>query len=97
MGAMAGKVLGVGKVRLTGTTSNDQHFEANPLRIWYVTESNAVVEGEDLGQIGSLGEQPHMADFYFPQRGIFAMGRVFVTPLEHSADGGTRGESLHER
>jgi hypothetical protein len=25
-------------------------------------------------------EQAHMADFYFPQRGIFAMGRVFVTP-----------------
>ena len=81
VGAMAGRVLGVGKVQLTGTTSNRQHFDANPLRIWYVTESHAVVEGEDLGPIGPLDEQAHMADFYFPQRGVFAVGRVFISPL----------------
>src|ERR1700728_1140039 len=44
-------------VRLTGTTSNQQHFDANPLRIWYVTASQAVVEGEDLGPIGPLAER----------------------------------------
>jgi hypothetical protein len=38
------------------------------------------VEGENLGPTGPLAEQAHMADFYFPQRGIFAVGRVFVTP-----------------
>ncbi|HAM01736.1 MAG TPA: hypothetical protein DCQ30_05850 [Acidimicrobiaceae bacterium] len=85
MGAMAGPFLGVGKVQLTGTTSNRQHFEANPLRIWYVADSHAVVEGEDLGPIGALAEQAHMADFYFPQRGMFAVGRVFVSPLEPSS------------
>jgi hypothetical protein len=84
MGAMAGRMLGVGKVQLTGTTSNHQHFDANPLRIWYVTASHAVVEGEDLGPIGPLDEQAHMADFYFPQRGVFAIGRVFVSPLKPS-------------
>lgn len=82
MGYMADRVLGVGKVQLTGTTSNRQHFDANPLRVWYVTASHAVVEGEDLGPIGPLPHQAHMADFYFPQRGIFAIGRVFVSPLE---------------
>jgi hypothetical protein len=81
VGAAAGRVLGVGKVQLTGTTSNGQHFDANPLRIWYVTASRAVVEGEDLGPIGPLAEQAHMADFYFPQRGMFAIGRVFINPL----------------
>ena len=30
MGVIAGRMLGVGKVQLTGTTSNDQHFDANP-------------------------------------------------------------------
>jgi hypothetical protein len=87
MGAAAGRVLRVGKVRLTGTTSNQQHFDANPLRIWYVTESRAVVEGTELGPIGQLSEQAHMADFYFPQRGVFAMGRVFISPLELSQSG----------
>jgi hypothetical protein len=81
MGRAAGWALGVGTVRLTGLTSNGQHFDANPLRIWYVTDSQAVVEGQDLGPIGALPEQAHMADFYFPQRGIFAVGRVFVTPI----------------
>lgn len=84
MGAMAGRVLGVGKVQLTGTTSNRQHFDANPLRIWYVTESHAVVEGEDLGPIGPLHEQAHLADFYLPQRGVLAVGRVFISPLKPS-------------
>jgi hypothetical protein len=75
--------------QLTGTTSNHQHFDANPLRIWYVTASHAVVEGEDLGPIGALHEQPHIADFYMPQRGIFAVGRVFISPLEQSTLGET--------
>jgi hypothetical protein len=87
MGAVAGRALGVGKVQLTGTTSNRQHFDANPLRIWYVTASHAVVEGEELGPIGPLAEQAHMADFYFPQRGMFAVGRVFISPLKPTPSG----------
>ncbi len=86
MGAVAGRVLGVGKVQLTGTTSNRQHFDANPLRIWYVTASNAVVEGEDLGPIGPLSEQAHIADFFFPQRGIRGC-RVFISPHQTNSRG----------
>ena len=86
MGVMAGRILGVGTVRLTGTTSNRQHFDANPLRIWYVVGSHAVVEGHDLGPMGALTAQANMADFYFPQRGVFAIGRVFVSPLERGGD-----------
>lgn len=80
MGRVAGRSLQVGAVRLTGLTSNGQQFDATPLRVWYVTSSHAVVEGEDLGPIGPLAEQAHLNDFYIPQRGIFAVGRVFVTP-----------------
>jgi hypothetical protein len=85
MGAVAGRALGVGKVKLTGLTSNGQHFDANPMRIWRVVASNAIVDGTDLGPVGPLTQQAHMADFYFPQRGIFAIGRVFVTPMTHDA------------
>lgn len=80
-GAVAGRMLGAGTVQLTGATSNGQHFDANPLRIWAVTASRATVDGEDLGPVGALAEQAHLADdFYIPQRGVFAVGRVFVTP-----------------
>lgn len=78
MGHVAGWALGVGTVKLTGMTSNGQPFEANPLRIWFVTSSHAVVDGQELGPIGPLDEQAHLRDFYIPQRGIFAVGRVFV-------------------
>jgi hypothetical protein len=48
------------------------------LQIWYVTDSSAVVDGEEIGPIGPLPEQARMADFYFPQRGIFAVGRMYM-------------------
>jgi hypothetical protein len=79
MGAVAGHALGAGKLQLTGATSNAQHFDANPGRIWYVTASRAAVEGVDLGPPGPLAEQARLADFYLPQRGILAVGSVFVT------------------
>lgn len=81
MGRVAGWALRVGRVNLTGMTSNGQRFDANPLRIWYVTDSHAVVERQKLGPIGPLAEQAHVSDFYIPQRGIFAIGRVSVTPV----------------
>jgi hypothetical protein len=85
MGVVAGRALGAGKLQLTGATSNAQHFDANPRRIWYVTASRAVVEGMDLGPPGPLTEQARMADFYLPQRGILAVGSVFVTDRAHES------------
>lgn len=81
MGAVSSRALGAGRVQLTGQTSNAQRFDANPQRIWFVTDSHARVQGEDLGRPGPLSTQAHMADFYFPQRGILAVGRVFVTTV----------------
>ncbi|MBV8160500.1 MAG: hypothetical protein JO265_06215 [Acidimicrobiia bacterium] len=52
-----------------------------------MTASRAVVEGQDLGLPGPLAEQAHLADFYFPQRGMFAVGRVFISPLEPASGG----------
>lgn len=78
MGYIAGHALSAGKVQLTGMTTNRQRFDANPRRIWYVTGSEATVEGQQLGPVGPLTQQAHLADFYIPQRGIFAVGRVHV-------------------
>jgi len=44
-----------------------------------VTSTDAVVEGQELGETGPLDDQAHLRDFYIPKRGIFAIGRVFVT------------------
>ena len=78
MGAVASTTLGVGKVSLTGLTANGLPFDANPRRIWRVVEASATIRGEDAGPPAPLPEQARLGDFWVPQRGIFAMGRVFV-------------------
>jgi hypothetical protein len=78
MGVMASATLGVGKVSMTGMTANGLPFDANPLRIWRVVDTTATINGTDLGPPAPLTEQARLGDFWIPQRGIFAMGRVFV-------------------
>jgi hypothetical protein len=78
MGAMASATLGVGKVAMTGLTANGLPFDANPMRIWRVVEAAATIEGVDVGSPAPLAEQARLGDFWLPQQGIFAMGRVFV-------------------
>lgn len=78
MGAVATSTLGVGTVGMTGLTANGQPFDANPLRIWRVVDCSARINGQDAGPPARLPEQASLGDFWIPQRGIFAMGRVFV-------------------
>jgi len=71
MGRMAGPMLSAGRMRLRGDLPNGQTFCAAPQRIWAVTDSTAVIEGQDAGPIGPLPQQEHLGDFWLPQRGIF--------------------------
>jgi hypothetical protein len=84
MSAVAGPALGVGKVGLLGRVPNRQEFIANPLRMWTIPESRAIVRAEDIGPVGPLPDQAHLADFYIPNRGIFAVGHAFFEPLDES-------------
>jgi hypothetical protein len=44
MGPLAGRMLGVGEVRLTGRTSNRQHIDANPYtRFAYLYRGSVIV------------------------------------------------------
>jgi hypothetical protein len=80
MGKMASRGLGSGQLGLTGVTSNGQRFKANPYRIWRVVEAEATIRGEDAGSPAPLEEQERLGDFWLPQKGIFAMGRVYMAP-----------------
>jgi len=82
MAAIAGPLLGLGRVALTGTVPNGQRFIVNPLRVWRVSESTATVSGADLGTPGSLDDQAMLGDFAIPQSGIFAIGRSFFEPFD---------------
>lgn len=75
MGAVAGRALRTGRVGLQGTAPNGQRFQSHPLRVWTVSRSTALVDGEDVGEPGPLPEQATLGDFLLPQRGVFAVGR----------------------
>lgn len=74
MGRMAGPMLGVGRVRLTGTMPNGQSFTAAPVEIWAVADSRAILDGRDLGAPTPLPTQEKVGGFWVPQRGIFMRG-----------------------
>jgi len=82
MGAMASRLLGAGRMVLSGTAPSGQHYVANPLVAWTIPVSRAWVDGVDLGEIGPLTEQEHLGDFWIPQRGLFVIGRAFFEPLD---------------
>jgi hypothetical protein len=81
MGAVAGPLLGAGRLSLDGIAPNGQWFEANPKLIWFVTGGRALLHGADLGPSGSLDQQGSLGDFLIPQRGIFAVGQSLFEPF----------------
>jgi hypothetical protein len=90
MGVVAGPMLRAGKVRLTGRAPNGQRFIANPLSIWLVADSDAILDGVDLGAIGPSPTPGRLADFWIPQRGVFAIGRAFFQATHaNDADDGS--------
>ncbi|MDH4132311.1 MAG: hypothetical protein OEW17_03760 [Gemmatimonadota bacterium] len=75
MSLIAGPLLGVGAVRLSGCCPNGQRFTASPRQAWMVGRSKATVDGVSIGVPGPLKAQAFLADFAIPQRGIFVIGR----------------------
>jgi hypothetical protein len=74
LGTVARRTLGVGDVRLTGRAPNGQCYQMAPKQLWLVTDSRAVLRGQDLGGIGALLRQARLGDFRMPQRGISMVG-----------------------
>jgi hypothetical protein len=82
MGALAGRLLGAGRLGLRGRMPNGQWFRATPRRVWVVQGSRAVLAGSDLGPPGALSAQARLGDFRIPQRGLFAVGQAHFEPLQ---------------
>jgi hypothetical protein len=82
MGMVAGPLLGAGRVGLQGSVPNGQRFVANPRIVWAITDSRAVLAGEDLGPPGPVQPQAHLGDFWIPQRGIVALGQAYFEPFD---------------
>lgn len=68
----------LGQLALTGQVPNGQRYRMGPSRVWLVHASDARVDGVDLGPIGPLPQQARLGDFWIPQRGLLAHGRVWL-------------------
>lgn len=75
-GAMAGGMLRTGRMSMEGAVPNGQHFRMNPPRIWTITDTEASIDGVDIGPAGPLRVQDRLEDFWLPQRGLFYAGAV---------------------
>jgi hypothetical protein len=74
MGRVAGPLLGTGNMRLAGSAPNGQGFRVAPRQIWAVRDSQAVLDGVNLGTVAPLATQGRLADFRLPQRGLCVIG-----------------------
>jgi hypothetical protein len=82
MATVAGLALGAGKLALTGKSPNRQSFIANPLVIWTIPTSRAVLRGHQLGLVQAIRLQQRLGDFWIPRTGLFAIGRTFFEPFD---------------
>jgi hypothetical protein len=81
-GAVAGRVLGVGKLALSGTSPNGQGFQAASILVWRVAATAAMLDREDLGRIAPLHGQARLGDFWIPNGGLFAFGESRFQDLD---------------
>lgn len=75
-----GRSLRAGRLALRGTTPTGHRFTISPRRIWAVAACAAILDGRDLGPARPLARQTRLADFWLPNRGIFAFGSARFTP-----------------
>ncbi len=80
MARLAGPMLQVGHVGLSGRVPNGQTFIANPMKIWFVEHTAATLDGRYFGAPAPLPTQTKLGDFWIPQRGLFVIGRSFFEP-----------------
>jgi len=81
VGAAAGRALRAGTINLRGLAPNGHTFQLHPRLVWSITASAAILDGRELGPVRPLARQTRLADFWLPNRGIFAFGNTaFHTP-----------------
>lgn len=88
-------LLNVGTQGFEGRTPSGHRYRVEPWRLWLATAAAAIVDGRDLGPIGSHGRNAHLGERILPDRGLFVIGReVYSVPAAVRATGShTRGHA----
>ncbi|MDN5853260.1 MAG: hypothetical protein L0K86_10515 [Actinomycetia bacterium] len=71
IGTSSATMLRTGRLRLTGTMPNGQHFQLAPQHMWRVRDSTAHIGPRDFGEPRPAQPQVSIGEVPLPQRGIF--------------------------
>ena len=93
LGAVAGRTLDVGQLRLAGRAPSGHHFRVAPRGVWPVDASTVLVDGESLGpQDGGAAPQSRLGDFWIPRRGLFVVWELCFDDGRHAGGGRRVGD-----
>lgn len=74
--------LGLGQLRLTGTMPSGHTGTLMPARMYYIDESQATLDGVDLGRPCRQQVNPTIGEVTLPARGILATGQAMWQILD---------------
>jgi hypothetical protein len=71
---MARRILGMGDIGLSGTMPSGHVGILMPERMYFIDESTAMLNDENLGRVAKATPNPQIGDVRLPARGVFAIG-----------------------
>lgn len=78
VGRVAGPLLGAGTLGLVGRTPNGHAYVTDPVAVWRIDGSAAVVEGRELGSPEPAGRHADLGGYPVPEGGLFVIARTYV-------------------
>ena len=86
-------MLGMGQLRLTGTMPSGHTGTLMPERMYFIDDSQATLDGADLGRPAHLRANPAIGGIPLPARGVLATGQAVFAILDPAEYQRTRSEA----
>ena len=90
---LARSVLGMGDIRMKGTMPSGHTGTLMPQRMYFIDDSHATIDGEDLGRPAHVTPTPDIGGFPLPARGVLAIGQAAWPIVDHNEYERTRAET----
>jgi hypothetical protein len=87
------RTLGMGHLRLTGTLPGGQTATIMPERMYFVDDSQATLDGTDLGRPAHLRANPSIGGIPLPARGVLSTGQAVFEILDPGEYHRTRSQT----
>jgi hypothetical protein len=86
----------MGRLRLTGTMPSGHTGTLMPGRMYYIDDSQATLDGADLGHPARLSANPTIGEVTLPARGVLATGQAMWQILDQAEYERTRSQTARE-